>query len=376
MPAAYQAGARTSVQLRTVSEPAGGRFLFQAGQAVVASRDDGPGTSNENAETRVSPRCPPLWLEPLPLTGGRALPGRVLPGPMEGITAGAFCAVMNGLGLVSAWVTPFIRVSEGILRPSRLRDRLRAFSPLPVVVQVMGTDIPLLAATAARFAVEPGVVGIDLNCACPTPIVVANGGGGGRLRHPPWIRDALLALRRACPTMGISVKVRVGVTSEDELPGICEAIGEGRPDFVMMHYRTVEEGYSAAPRGLQRLVRARDLLPGLPLFGSGDLYTVEAAARMFAAAAVDGVTPARGLVANPWLLRDIEAACRGDEVPVRTEADTRGFLRRLIAEAERTGTWRPGFVLEVARHQFGREHPLFARLAGADSAAAMLAVLA
>jgi tRNA-dihydrouridine synthase len=294
---------------------------------------------------------------------------------MEGITAGAFCAVMSRLGLVSVWVTPFIRVSEGILRPARMRDRLRAFSPLPVVVQVMGTDIPLLAATAARLALETGVVGIDLNCACPTPIVVANGGGGGRLRRPLWIRDALLALRRACPTTGISLKVRVGMQSEDELPRICEAVREGQPDFVVMHYRTVSERYGAAPDGLRRLARARALLPGLPLFGSGDLYTVQAAARMFDVAAVDGVTPARGLLVNPWLLRDIEAACRAEDVPVRTEAEQRDFLRQLIAEAERTGTWRRGFVLEVARHQFGRQHPVFNRLLAADSAAAMLAVL-
>jgi tRNA-dihydrouridine synthase len=325
----------------------------------------------------ANPRCPPLWLAPLPLTGGRALPGRVLPGPMEGITTGSFCTVMNELDLVSAWVTPFIRVSEGIVRPTILRDRLRAFSPLPVVVQVMGTDIPRLAETAARLSVEPGVVGIDLNCACPTAIVVSNGGGGGRLRHRGWIRDALLALRRACPGTGISVKVRAGMTSADELPGICDAVREGRPDFVMLHYRTVREGYGAAPDGLRRLARARDLLPDLALIGSGDLYTVEAAARMFAAAAVDGVAPARGLIANPWLLRDIETDCRGgDDRPGRTEAERRSFLHRLVADSERTGTWRSGFVLEIARHQFGRSHPLFDRLVAARSAAEMLASLA
>ena len=323
----------------------------------------------------MNPHCPPRWLEPLPLSGGHALPSRVLPGPMEGITAGAFCAVMNRMDLVSAWVTPFIRVSGGILRPARLRDRLRAFSPLPVVAQIMGTDIPLLAATAARLAAEPGVIGIDLNCACPTPIVVAHGGGGGRLRHPRWIREALGALRAACPSTGISLKVRVGLESDEELPGICEAIREGRPDFVVVHYRTVEELYRPAPRGLERLARAREWLPGLPLFGSGDLFSVEAAARMFAVAAVDGVTPARGLVANPWLLRDIEEDCRAGHVAVRTDAEKRGFLRHLIAEADRTRTWHQGFVLEVARHQFGREHPLFAQLLEADSAGAMLAAV-
>jgi tRNA-dihydrouridine synthase len=88
---------------------------------------------------------------------------------------------------------------------------------------------------------------------------------------------------------------------------------------------------------------------------------------MFTVAGVDGVAPARGLVANPWLLRDIEAD---------SEAEKRAFLRRLVAEAERAGTWRSGFVLEVARHQFGRQRPLFDRLVGAGSAGAMLAALA
>lgn len=294
---------------------------------------------------------------------------------MEGITAGAFCTVMNRMDLVSAWVTPFIRVSEGIQRPARLRDRLRVFSPLPVIVQIMGTDIPLLAATAARVSTESGVIGIDLNCACPTPIVVANGSGGGRLKHPRWIRDALEALRAACPATGVSVKVRVGLESDHELPGICEAIGEGRPDFAVVHYRTVKERYGPAAKGLDRLLRARACLPDLPLFGSGDLFTVEAAARMFAVAAVDGVTPARGLVANPWLLRDIQEDCRAGIVPMRTDAEKRMFLCRLIEEADRTRTWRQGFVLEVARHQFGREHPVFEQLLEADSAAAMLAVM-
>jgi tRNA-dihydrouridine synthase C len=326
-------------------------------------------------ESRVSPHCPSLWLEPLPLPGGHALPSRILPGPMEGITVGSFCTVMGRLGLVSAWMTPFIRVSEGVQRQSWIRRRLHVFSPLPIVVQVMGTDIPLLTEAAARLALEPGVVGIDLNCACPTRIVVANGGGGGRLKVPSWIRAALIALRRACPTLGISVKIRAGLHTDAELESICSAVAEGGPDFVVLHYRTVSEGYGPAPRGLQRMARARGYLASLPLFGSGDLFTPEAAARMHDVAAVDGVTPARGLLANPWLLRDIDSDCRGGVATVLTDADRTDFLSQLIEESNRTGTWRRGFVLEVARHQFGRSHAMFERLLAADSADAMLAAL-
>jgi tRNA-dihydrouridine synthase len=190
------------------------------------------------------------------------------------------------------------------------------------------------------------------------------------------MRDALVALREACPKVGVSIKVRAGVETDAELPAICEAVGEGRPDFVVLHYRTVRERYGPAPDGLRRLARARALLPGVPLLGSGDLTSVEAAARMFEAGGVDGVTPARGVLANPWLLRDIEGACRGADAPIRTDDERRQFLGGLVAEADRTGTWRPGFVLEVARHQFGRRHPIFDRLLAARSAPAMLDALA
>ncbi|MEI8079427.1 MAG: tRNA-dihydrouridine synthase, partial [bacterium] len=170
---------------------------------------------------------------------------------MEGITAGNFCQLMMRRQLVTAWITPFIRVSTGVPRLARLKERLAAFqhpaptattAPLPIIAQLMGDNIPLLCATAQRLA-EVGVAGIDLNCACPSPMVVRHGSGGARLGKPVWIRDALLALRQACPKTGISVKLRAGLHSVDELPAILAAVGEASPDWACLHFRTVPELY-------------------------------------------------------------------------------------------------------------------------------------
>jgi tRNA-dihydrouridine synthase C len=43
--------------------------------------------------------------------------------------------------------------------------------------QVMGSDAPLLAATARRLALEMGAPRIDLNCGCPANTVTGNGAG-------------------------------------------------------------------------------------------------------------------------------------------------------------------------------------------------------
>lgn len=324
--------------------------------------------------------APHLWLRPLPLPGGHVLPNRILPGPMEGITGGAFCAAMRAFDLVDAWITPFIRVSTGVPRRTRLEARLAPFlapgALLPLVVQVMGTDTGRLAGTAARLAEIPGVVGIDLNCACPSPAVVASGAGGARLRDPPWIARTLAALRTACPRCAISVKLRTGCAAAAELPAILAAVRAAAPDLVVLHFRTVAELYREVPEGWERLARARDLLPGQCLFGSGDLFTATAALDLGRRAALDGVTPARGLLRNPWLLRDIAALCRGDDPPPRPPGAGTAFLAALLAAAEADGTWRPGFVLEVARHLFGVETPRFRALAAARSAAAMREALA
>lgn len=341
------------------------------------------------------------WLAPLVLPGGQALPNRILPGPMEGITAGSFVRVMTAMGLVRCWVTPFVRISNGVPRLCRLRERLAAFldvpsvSPLgtpvagagtgtgtaakppmlPVVVQIMGTDTALLAAAAARVE-ELGVAGVDLNCACPAKEVLHSGAGGMCLCRPEWIRTTLCALRAACPGIGVSVKLRTGYADSAELPAILAAVRAAAPDFVTLHFRTVEEMYRPVPGGWARLAQARALLPETTLIGSGDVRTAQDAQALCAETGVDGVAPARGLLHYPWLLQDIEAVLAGAEPRRHDVTERRAFLGSIVRCAEADGSWRPGFILELAKNLFGRETPCFAALAAARSAREMLACLA
>ena len=310
------------------------------------------------------PDLPAPWLLPLPLPGGNALPNRILPGPMEGITVGSFCRVLARWQLVRCWITPFVRLTTGVPRPSRLRHRLASYQEtgLPVVVQIMGHDIELLATTARRFA-DLGVIGIDLNCACPSKTVVGNGAGGALLRQPDWLHRALVALRAACPNLGISVKLRTGFTSPDEMPEILAAMREARPDFAILHYRTVAEQYQRIPGGWDRLAKAKELAGAVPLLASGDIYTVDDALRLWRECRVDGVAPARGLLANPHLLRDIECACRGEVLLPCSRADQLALLADIAVDADQAPDTNHGFVLDFAARSLGSDDPLFPRLA-------------
>ncbi len=303
------------------------------------------------------------WLEPLVFKDGSCLPSRIIPGPMEGVTEGSFVTVFTSLDLVDSWFTPFIRISSGVPRFSRMRAKLEPFfaSGLPVIAQLLGTDTDMLAQSAARLH-SIGATCVDLNCACPSPQVLSSGGGGKRLLSPQWMHDTISAMKSACGIRPVSVKIRCGYNSPDEMNEIAAAIREAAPDMVTCHFRTVREMYSPVQHGYERLAAMRELLEPIPFIGSGDLFTPEDALRMYKTAGVDGVAPARGLMKNPLLLKDIKKACSG-EAPDRAMSNEEKlmFLDK-IGEISGQSRGHQIFLLKIAKTMFGKESPEFYRL--------------
>lgn len=311
-------------------------------------------------------QLPAEWLAPLPYGDG-ALPCRILPGPLEGLTEGTLVEVFSRRKLVPCWITPFIRVSTAVPGRTRLRRRLAPFleTGLPLVVQLMGTHAERIAETA-KICCELGACGIDLNCGCPSRTVVGSGSGGALLRKPHWINQCLRLVREACGGRGISVKLRTGLDSPDEMAEIIPAVSEARPDFAIVHFRTVAEQYAAVAGGYERIGRARQLAAGLPILASGDLFSVKDALAAWQASGCSGVAPARGLLKNPFLLGDIARACAGGACgspPGRALQ----VLADLARTAARRGISRSGFLIEIARHALGVESPAFARLVKAQN---------
>lgn len=293
---------------------------------------------------------------PFELPGhGEFLPTRILPGPMEGVTEGEFLKILTRHQWIRSWWTPFLRISVAVPRVARLRDWLAQYAAtrLPILTQLMGTDATRIAKAASALR-KLGARGIDLNCACPSQIVVGNGAGGARLRSPEWIAETITAIKSAmdCP---VGVKVRMGFDSPKEFHDrIAPALREAKPDFVTVHFRTVQELYRPISDGLERLKHARKELQDIPLIGSGDLFTPEDAVNMFQKCGVDAIAPARGLLKNPRLILDIEQRLNGESPAPWTTQEKYALLQ----EFETEGT-HLGFLLQMAANLFGRESQEF-----------------
>ena len=302
-------------------------------------------------------------LKPIVFRDGRALPNRLLPGPMDGVTVGSFLSVLTRRGYVWSWHTPFLRISTGVPGRGKLRTKLAPFAAtgLPFIVQVMGLDGGRLAATAARLH-ELGAICVDLNCACPSPTVLGSGSGGARLKNIPWLRDTMMRMRDACGDHGFSVKLRVGFDSPDEFDGIAEAVRAARPDVAVVHYRTVREMYRPIDGGLARLAHAVEALQGIPVIGSGDLFTKDDCLRMVEETGVSGIAPARGLMRNPRLLLELRRHLEGQgELP---PMDRAAYLLDICRDALQAPCTRDnGFVLRLANAMLGKDHPLFREMA-------------
>lgn len=299
-------------------------------------------------------------LQPIALPGGRILPSRILPGPMEGIMTAEYCRAMMEFDLLPVWITPFIRISHSTPRKKKLEGRLKPFRPVPIIAQVMGTYTEHLARTAGILSNLQGVLGVELNCACSSPTVVRSGSGSAHLREPEWIRDTLIAMREATGLGGIGVKIRSGFHSPEELPGIIETVKAAKPDWIVLHYRTAREMFRSVADGYGRFEIARRLLPETLLFASGDMFNAEHSLEMIRKTGVDGITPARGLMHNPWLIRDIEALCRGEKPKERNVVP---FLLRLLELVAESPEWRSGLILELSRNVWGRDSENFKALA-------------
>ena len=135
---------------------------------------------------------------------------------------------------------------------------------------------------------------------------------------------------------------------------------------VLRHRIPVTDGYRLVFGGFEI---ARRLLPQTVLFASGDMFTCEQSLEVVRKTAVDGITPARGLMHNPWLIRDIESACRGEKPPERNVVP---FLLRLVELVAESPVWRTGLILEISRNVWGSDSERFKSLTKDPSPDAML----
>ena len=239
----------------------------------------------------------------------------VVVAPMSGITDRPFrrMAAEMGAGLLCTEMASAV----ALVRQGPQTCELTRVWPdeHPISVQLMGRE-PVSMAEAARMVVAEGADIVDVNMGCPVDKVAKKTcAGAGLARDIPLATAVAVAMVAAVDPVPVTVKMRLGWDDSTrncvDLARSLEAVGVAA---VAVHGRTRVQGYTGLADWED--IAAVKAAVEIPVFGSGDIRSAADARRRMDETGCDGVLLARGMMGNPWLIRQASALIeRGEAVP-------------------------------------------------------------
>lgn len=257
-----------------------------------------------------------LASNPLQLPGRgtpRQLHCRVLQSPLAGVSDSIF------RGLVRRWAPDALLFTEMVnatsLELGHGRNKVEELTNEqgPIGVQLFDHR-PGAIADAARRAEDAGAFLIDINMGCPVRKIARKGGGSGLIRDPDLASRIVEAVAEAVQ-LPVTVKTRLGWCGSDANPvAWCRQLQDAGAELLTLHGRTRDQGFKGQADWLAIAAVKRALT--IPLIANGDINDPDEALRCLKETGADGVMVGRGTMGAPWLVGQIDAAIRGETVPM------------------------------------------------------------
>ena len=269
--------------------------------------------------------------------------------PMEDVSDPPFRFVCKENG-VDMMYTEFIS-SEGLIRDAaKSLAKLDIFEyERPIGIQIFGSEIESMR-EATKIATAAGPDLIDINYGCPVKNVACRGAGASLLQD---IDRMVLMTKAVVGSTDLPVTVKTRLGWDDTTKNIYE-IAERLQDIgiqaLTIHGRTRAQMYKGeADWSLIRDIKRNPRIK-IPIFGNGDVNSIERAANWRMEYEVDGIMIGRAAIGYPWIFREIKHFFKtGEHLPEPTISERVNvcrthFEKSIIWKGEKTG------IFEMRRH--------------------------
>ena len=173
----------------------------------------------------------------------------------------------------------------------------------PIAQQIFGSDKEsfIKAAQVIEETMHPDI--IDINMGCPVPkVAVRAQAGSALLKDPDKVYEIVEAVVKAV-NVPVTVKIRSGWDEKHinavEIAKKCEQAGA---NAITIHGRTRAQGYSG--HADWNIIKQVKESVSIPVIGNGDVTSCYEAKRMIDETGVDAVMIGRGVLGNPWLIKE------------------------------------------------------------------------
>lgn len=233
--------------------------------------------------------------------------------PMAGISNSAYRRICKemGCGLIYAEM-----VSDKAITFSNKKTLDMLYmteEERPLAQQIFGSDVDSFV-EAAKYIndnMHPDI--IDINMGCPVPkVAVRSQAGSALLKTPEKIYEIVSAVVKAV-NVPVTVKIRSGWDSKSiNAVEVAKVIEKAGASAICVHPRTRSQGYSG--KSDWNIIKDVKKAVSIPVIGNGDIKTPYDAKRMLEETGCDAVMIGRGVLGNPWLIKNTINYLDGKEV--------------------------------------------------------------
>ena len=256
--------------------------------------------------------------------GSVEIKNNVVMAPMAGISNSAFRTIIKefGAGLIVAEMVSDKAITYG---NKKTIDMLYMTDfERPIAQQIFGSDKDsfVSAAKYIESTMKPDI--IDINMGCPVPkVAISAQAGSALLKDPDKVYEIVKAVVDNV-SVPVTVKIRSGWDANSinavEIAKIVEKAGASA---ITVHGRTRAQGYSGVV-DLDIIKQVKENV-SIPVIGNGDIKSCFDAKYMLNYTNCDAVMIGRGILGNPWLIKEcvdyLEEGKLPNEVTIKEKFD-------------------------------------------------------